>query len=331
MTEPSEEAARDPARAQAAVWLARMRGPEAERWTPDFTRWRAATPENEAAYQVVLRKWEQSAFLANTRLGKERDLRRAATWSRHPIARTASVAAVLLLVLGAGALLYSRLRPGSSPAAPIAYASMDGRIREIGLPDGTRVTLDAGSEIQVDAPRRRARLLKGRARFDVAPVLGGRFVVDFAGGSIAADDDQFDIGLQGSLVRVVAWRGAVDISRGSQGAALQPVRIVRGQMLAFQPASGPVAPRQADIAELAWTRGMLAFDETRLADAVESINRYNGRRIALASSAIGELRVTGAFRADDPQGFARATAAMFHLSVVRLPDGSILLTPERKT
>jgi transmembrane sensor len=330
MTDRTDEAAREPARTEAAAWFARMRGPDAERWAPELARWRGEAAENEAAYQRLLRKWDQTAFLGNMPLARDRDLGRAAIWSRRPLARYAAVAGVgLLLAAGIGALTLGRLRPASS-VMPTEYASTDRRVQELRLADGTRVTLDAGAAIQVDAPRRRVRLVKGRARFDMAAVSGERFVVDCAGSSIAAADGQFDVSLHRGMTRVVAWRGAIDISRGFDGLNGRLIRITSGQMLAIAPSTGAAAPRPADAGEIAWTRGMLSFDDTPLADAVESINRYNGRRIALGSPAAGELRLTGAFRATDPQGFARAVAGMFHLSLRTLPDGTIVLTSDIK-
>ncbi|WP_447726040.1 FecR family protein [Sphingomonas koreensis] len=329
MSEGTEERAHESARAQAATWLARMRGPEAERWAPDLALWRAQAPENEAAYQSVLRKWERTAFLANTPLGKGRDLDRAALWYRRPAARYAAVAA-MLFVVAAGALSFGRFGFGSFTPAPVQYASTDRGIRAVRLADGTRLTLDAGARVEVDEARRRARLFEGRARFDVTAAAGGRFVVDYPGGSVAADDAQFDVGLRDGLVRVVAWRGAFDVARDREGGTGNPTRVTSGQMLVFRPAAGPGAPQPAHAGELAWTRGMLSFDGTRLADAVEAINGYNRQRIVLAAPAIGELRVTGAFRATDPHGFARAVANMFELSVETASDGAIVLKPERK-
>lgn len=329
MTDRTDEAAREPARAEAAVWFARMRGPDAERWAPDLARWRAEAPENEAAYQGLLRKWDQTAFLANTPLARDRDLGRAAIWPRRPFVRYAAVAGVVLLAGGLGVLTLGQLRPASPEVALVDYASTDGRIQDLRLADGTRVTLDAGSAIRVDAAHRRARLVRGRARFEVA-ATGKRFVVDCADSAIAADDGQFDVSLHAGMTRVVAWRGAFDISRAVDGPAGWRTRITGGQMLAILTSTGPAAPRRADAGEIAWTRGMLSFDDTSLADAVESINRYNRRPIVLGSPAVGALRVSGAFRAADPQGFARAVAGMFRLSVATLPDGTIVLTTETK-
>jgi ferric-dicitrate binding protein FerR (iron transport regulator) len=74
----------------------------------------------------------------------------------------------------------------------------------------------------------------------------------------------------------------------------------------------------------AWTRGMLEFDSARLASVVELANGYSETKIQL-SGAIGELRVTGAFRAGDPEGLAKALSAAFRLSLARSAKGNFVL------
>jgi transmembrane sensor len=72
-------------------------------------------------------------------------------------------------------------------------------------------------------------------------------------------------------------------------------------------------------------KGMLQFDGTPHAEAVTIANRYCERRIVLAGDLHG-LRVTGAFRAGDTAGLARALAAAFGLSLEQRPDGNLVLS-----
>lgn len=75
---------------------------------------------------------------------------------------------------------------------------------------------------------------------------------------------------------------------------------------------------------------MLTFDKTRLADAVAALNRYNSTQIKL-SPHVSDLRVTGAFHANDPGGFARVIGEIFGLSQENTADGTIVLSPTIKT
>jgi transmembrane sensor len=78
-------------------------------------------------------------------------------------------------------------------------------------------------------------------------------------------------------------------------------------------------------AALAWTQGRLVFDKVSLADAINEVNRYSGRKIVLAApQQQGEL-ISGSFKAGDVDAFADAAAAMLDLMVKRQSDGSITL------
>jgi transmembrane sensor len=70
---------------------------------------------------------------------------------------------------------------------------------------------------------------------------------------------------------------------------------------------------------------MLEFEATPLAEAVATANRYSERHILL-SGGLGALRVTGAFRAGDTPGLARALAAAFGLSIQQRAGGDLLLS-----
>lgn len=327
MSDGHGEAAGDRAPADAEGWFARMRRPDASQWADDLIMWRASDPKNEAAYARLLQRWDQSAFLTNTALGRGRDLRRASVWSRRPALRYAAMAASLLLVAAIGVLTMGR--PGISGKAPLIhdYASNDRTVRTVTLVDGARVTLDAGAAITVADEDRRpmVRLIKGRARFDTARSDAG-LVVAASNGTLVTGAGEFDVAQDGRFVRVVAWRGDVELWGPHAGTA----RIASGQRAVFDPAGGVASLGRAEPGELGWARGMLWFDRMRLADAIGAINRYNHVRIAFQDPAIGELRLTGAFAASDPRGFARAVADMFHLSFRSSPDGTVTLFAEKK-
>ena len=97
MTAPvGEEGGAARVRQEAADWFARLRADPDEADLAAFQTWRAADTLNGETYDRLERQWEQSKFLANTALGRGRDLGRARAWHRQPIARAAAVAAMLV-------------------------------------------------------------------------------------------------------------------------------------------------------------------------------------------------------------------------------------------
>jgi len=320
----------EPVLIEAADWFAKARGPEAARWAPELAAWRQERPENEAAYIRLLQNWERSAFLANSKTARSRNLRSVSTWSRRPLARNAAIAAGLLLVVSLATMVAKR--PGwSGTAAPaVSVAGADHAVRTIGLAKGSLATLDAGSamEIHTEAGAQHIRLVRGRVRFEVGP-QAAPIAVDTGGGTVESRSGVFDVSLTGRSMTVVVWQGVLNV-RGNLRSASWSSRMAPGQQLVFDPTRGAPSMGLADRGQRGWTRGMLSFEQTRLADAVRLLNRYNQTQIKL-SPQVGDLRVTGAFHANDPGGFARVVGDMFGLMQERSIDGTISLSPGIKT
>lgn len=328
MTAPTgEDPGAEGARQAAADWFSRLRADPSEGDLAAFRAWRDADPLNGATYDRLARQWEQSKFLANSSLGRGRDLGRARAWHRQPAVRTAAVAAILALSVG-GTLL---LRPAmwAAPVPAVAYATEGDAVRTVTLADGSRVTLDRNSALRVSfsAATRHLDLLRGRARFDVAHYPARPFVVSADGGSVVAHGTIFDVDLQPTYVRVVLLRGSVEVrgDRVSGDESGNGRMLAAGQTVTFAHGKPPSLPTAADPAETKWPGSMLSFDGTPLRDVAAGFNRRNDVKLVLGSDRIGDLRVTGAFAANDPVGFARAAAAMFRLDMRHESNASISL------
>ena len=242
-------------------------------------------------------------------------------WQPRP-ALAAAVAAVLLVPIGV-----SLVRTGELPflgTGTVMLMTTVGEIREVSMADGSRVTLDTSTklEVMIGRSRRNARLKYGRARFQVAQAAEP-FVVEAAGATVTTRQGIIDveqIGQQQGRVQVLA--GAADVRGSGQD---QAAHVTLGPGQAVIADSGGAERSAAVPSGPDWTRGMLQFDGTPLADAVARANRYSRRRIILVGD-LGALRVTGAYRAGDTSGLARALAAAFGLSLQSTANGNLLLS-----
>jgi transmembrane sensor len=54
---------------------------------------------------------------------------------------------------------------------------------------------------------------------------------------------------------------------------------------------------------LAWTVGLIRLDGETLSEAVDEFNRYNRRKLEIHDPAIAKLRVSGTFKAREPESF----------------------------
>ena len=306
-------------RREAATWLARLqsgREPGAEH---EFRKWYEADPAHAAAFDRVKRSYEQAGLLRQSAQAyaapEPQGARRAAT-QRYAWAAAAALAAVVPVVI-----LVSGHAPFLRDTNAVMLVTGVGEIRRVALEDGSEVTLDTSTSLEVEIGRshRRAELKKGRARFQIASG-SAPFIVEAGGTTITSARSKFDVELAGPGSRVELLAGTADV-RGS-GEPRPSLALRAGEMVAGS-TSGIGSPRAMQ-ASGDWTRGMLEFDGTPLEMAVELANRYSDRKIVISPD-LAALRVTGAFRAGDTRGLARALARAFDLSLREVPGGGLIL------
>ncbi|TCS15283.1 FecR domain-containing protein [Caulobacter sp. BK020] len=237
----------------------------------------------------------------------------------------AGLVGATVLVGGAGLAW----RMGQAPAA-VTYAAASGRPTNILLADGSRVSLDGGAEVQAAMGRRtrEVALTRGRAFFDVAHDASRPFEVTGGGHVIRALGTAFEVDLAAPTapLRVALLRGRVQV-RDAAGAG-RPVELSPGQVMVAD-AKGREQVSSEDVAAAtAWREGRLVLRGETLEAATAELNRRGGRKV-IVTGAARDLHISGAFRGDDPEAFARAAAAVHDLAIGRAADGAIVLSLAR--
>lgn len=242
--------------------------------------------------------------------------------SREPRFAWAAAAALALLVAG-GLYLRGGGILGPTGTEAVMLTTNVGEIRQVRLADGTKLTLDTATsvEVEVGPSLRRAVIKTGRARFDLTQA-DAPFVIEVGNATVTAGNCVVDI-------ERLEGQSAVDVLTGNADvrSAAQPrtngVGLAAGEGAIVVPGA-PVQKHPLVASD--WTRGMLQFDGTPLGVAVALANRYSKQKIVLEGG-LEKLRVTGAFRAGDVTGLASALAEAFHLSLVRNVKGDLILSP----
>jgi transmembrane sensor len=309
-------------RREAARWLARLqndRDPDIEH---AFRRWHDSDSRHAAAFDRIQRSYEQAGLLRQSPLAHRVELQPAAQkpeWRPWPA--LAAAAAIVVLVPVAVLLVRNGGLLSQGTEALMLMTSV-GEIKQVELADGSKVTLDTSTkvEVQVGRSHRSAHLRYGRARFRIVEA-SVPFVVETASATITARQGVIDVERHGRQDRVHVLSGAADVRGRDRGQG--PVAVGAGEAVTM---NSPGPDRTSGAAPNPdWTHGMLQFDGTPLAEAVQLANRYSERHIILAGD-LDQLRITGAFHAGDTAGFARAVAAAFDLSVRQRSGGSLVLS-----
>lgn len=199
--------------------------------------------------------------------------------------------------------------------------------RTVHLQDGSMVQLDVSSRIRVamTPTRRQITLESGRAMFDVAHDRSRPFSVTAATSHTTALGTQFQVELDPAHVVVTLAEGSVAIdNEGSTQVWQEELR--PGEQLRIDVASASREKREVDTSAVtSWARGRLLFRGTRLADAIEQVNRYATKKVRLADSSLADLRVAGNFIAGDSDLIVDAFASALPLRVVQSGEREIIL------
>lgn len=313
------------AEAEAADWLAkRERGltaAEQER----FSDWILADGRNAEAVERLEQAWR---FLQRPRHTGQAEAvlqgveARVAGRRRRSALRAASLAG--LAAAAAAAVVLAILEPSAvrswlGVGGPAASAVVRPEART--LADGSVVELNAGAEIEASftAGVRAVRLLGGEAHFIVAKDAARPFVVTAGALSVRAVGTEFAVSLAPSEVAVLVTEGTVAVAPTAARVAEAPAAPVQALALltagnrTSAPATGAdaaplrvvaVEPEALRAAQ-AWRSLRVEFTAMPLREVVRRFNGHNRLQLALASPELGALRISGIFRLDDPEGFAR--------------------------
>lgn len=334
---------------EASLWFSRMRGPDAEEFRPGFERWLALGAAHLGAYNRAGEIFALGKFLTETPDEETIDARNRP----DPLVgwRTLTVAACVLLAIGLAGwigrdMIAARFVPGtrvasisSTEPAKVERLTADQRTtRKLTLADGSTVSLAPGSvlETRFSKARRELKLERGRAWFEVAHETRP-FIVFAGGGSVTARGTIFEVILsRDNAVTVHLLRGAVDVERPMAAAALDDrkpnvTRLAPGETLSFGTPSPPslASATQTELETVAMTSPVasqaIEYDKAPLSQIVAQANLRSDLTIRLADPAIGDLKVSGRFRIDDPERVAERLASLFNLKAERIGNDEILL------
>lgn len=332
---------------EAAVWWATRAGmdPEAHAGDKSFARWHEADPSHAAAWSEIEKPLAViSAHAAAPRLREMRDAALDIVRARAPKRRARPywlAAAALAAGLFAVSIWFAQPQHEVSALMSQRFATRIGERRDIELPDGSRVTLNTASTLEVSysSAHRDVRLLGGQALFQVAKDRNRPFIVAAGDRRITATGTAFDVRVDhGGGVRVLLVEGRVNVEPARlEGLSRVIPSLSRDtldpgqQFSSFAEGTRPAAVEAADIEQAtAWKRGRLIFRQNRLDEVIEEINRYSTTQITLADPGLAEIHVSGVFPADRKEDFLAAVQALYPISVEYRGGSLVVLSWQQK-
>ncbi|WP_370651904.1 FecR domain-containing protein [Brevundimonas sp.] len=314
----------------AEEWLARMRRPTVHaRDQAAFLDW-LEQDDNLQAYENAKARLAGLAPLAGAFEGDLARLRarKPATVGRRILIgglATSAVAAIVALMIlpGQGRQI--------ADERVVLYASAPGEITDLALEDGSRVTLDADTQIQVrfEQDARRVVLLRGAAYFDVAHNPARPFQVAVADRNVIVTGTRFVTTLRQNRAEVSLLEGRVAIGRhdvGKRRALDRAVMLAPGQKAVFAPGLDRVQLSRPDVeSATAWRERRLIFHDAPLSDVIAEAARYADKPMVIVDPALAKMKVTVVLPLTGQVGLIDRMDDLLPISIERTSDGRALI------
>lgn len=243
--------------------------------------------------------------------------------------------------------------PNNSHSQPLAYQTFKtlfGQQKQITLTDGSAVTLNTNTVIEVAYSKlqRKITLIRGEAKFDVAKDKNRPFSVISGGKSFTALGTIYNVQrYNDSDMELLVEEGKVLVSDVNTPRATLLKTITSSNLDSLTnkeknnivAAGKKIAIHQHNIKQvqtlsaseiekdLAWQQGMLIFNGEPLTQVLAEIQRYNAVNFApIADDNMANIKVSGYFKTDDINGLLQSLNYNFAISYHKLNSNTFVLS-----
>lgn len=279
---------------EAAEWLMRLSERElSEHERAEWERWKVSSPEHDRA-------WSRAQLLQSKLGGLPPSLAMSALDRPNSPERRAALGklAILLAVMPVG---WGSWKLAQSQQWSTDYRTDVGQRRELTLADGSRITLNTETAIDVvfDDRQRLIHLREGEILVQTAvdpATLPRPFLISTRQGRMQALGTRFTVRELSPRTHLAVLDGAVSVIL-ADNRQTPPLIVNAGQRTDFSSQTfGTLTPTGRYVGS--WTQGMLMADKMRLADFVAELTRYR-RGFLRCDPSIADLRISGAFPISD--------------------------------
>jgi transmembrane sensor len=271
----------DKLREVAISWFIRIKDIEADDpLRSKFEQWLMASVAHQQAYADVANVW--ASFDSPHALEKLADIadqdaffQQAAQSKKIKNYVAGAVAAV---AIGLGGLLgFQTWR--AQPVMQMAAQVEVGQVKAQRLEDGTLMTMNTGTDIEVTyyRDRRMVTLKRGEAIFEVTRDESRPFIIDSGKAKITVLGTRFAVNRLHKLVRVSVDHGTVKVEPQSVDSTTQPNALILhdGEVAEVKhDNTKPTRSHHQASDAFAFEKGMVIFEEADLDEIAETLSRY---------------------------------------------------------
>ncbi|HAI71328.1 MAG TPA: iron dicitrate transport regulator FecR [Alteromonas australica] len=284
----------------------------------DILAWCNESERHQSAFDKAIKVWDAASALPMS-IGWREKLEGRFYHIRYMAASI--VVALFCLTL----YLHHSLQGEPSVTSPSQhYATAIGEVSNVGLSDGSTITLNTDTAVTVtfSAQARELWLLKGEAFFDIAKAPARPFLIHTGDKTIRVVGTKFNVKLSDSGFDIAVAEGIVAIEEATSRNAAnpevkpEPVLLEAGAMATFNHNNALIAKQNKDVVDKAqsWRSGYLRFDDERLDKIIESFNRYRTKKIVVDEE-VSSLRISGVFKLSEGDAILTALEATLPIDV----------------
>lgn len=238
--------------------------------------------------------------------------------SRKMYLRRKLAAAAVALVLVSSLVTYFFSSHHAGPEAYYTCIAPLGGKAEVVLPDGSRVWLNAGSDLRYPASfgsDSRVVELNGEAYFEVAKHAGSKFTVNTKGYDVIVHGTKFNVSAYAddATVTTTLLEGSVQVSHDKEC-----VMMVPGEKVTLNQMSGELIKTKASTKANAWIHGNTEYESITLANLVKVLSRRFNMKITVQSPSLRDERLAISLNnGEDFDGIMRGLQRIIPIRVVR--------------
>jgi len=322
-------------RETAIAWFLRMQQVDFEHADRSkFEAWLMQTPAHQQAYKEVTLIWEgfdSTAELKSLDAAMEQKNFQDQILAKQKRTRKIgqSITTLLSIAIIAFAGLFGYRTWQAQPLSETVKIAQVGQIKQETLEDGTKLNMNANSELEVIyfRDRRIAKLKKGEVIFDVARDESRPFIVDSGYGRITVLGTRFAVNRLQKIIRVSVDHGRVQVeSLDVNGNVIAtPLILNNGEVAEVRQQQTPKRTDQLASDAFSFEQGSITFDKAGLEEIAETLSRYRKPAVTVQTLPTEDAQITAVIKTQEVEKFIATLPDIAAVKVKSSPDATVII------
>jgi transmembrane sensor len=230
------------------------------------------------------------------------------------------VAATLTLLMVIGAVVwYQYIR-----FEPMVYQTKYGQMQTIVLPDGSKVTLNANSRLEINQAWTeegcREVVLTGEAYFEVEKkqATKQKFVVHTADLEVVVLGTSFNVSDRNAKTKVVLKEGAVTLKLKNEEKPTQKEEVVMqvGELVEFSKKEKKLVKQNVNTDNFSsWKENKLIFEDTAMKDIALLVQENYGLKVKFQDESLAKRKITGTIPSENLKILLNSLETIFNIKI----------------